>query len=60
MDAMPITFGQELSGWSAQILANIERVQDTLKRLRNLPQGGTAVGTGTNADKRFGEWFAKH
>jgi fumarate hydratase class II len=54
MDAMPVTFGQELSGWSAQIGTAIERIQDTLKRLRRLPQGGTAVGTGINAHAKFG------
>jgi len=54
MDAMPVTFGQELGGWSAQIRSNIERLQDTMKRLRKLPQGGTAVGTGINADAELG------
>ena len=54
MDAMPITFGQELSGWSAQIGSAIERIEDALKRMRRLPLGGTAVGTGINADPAFG------
>jgi fumarate hydratase class II len=54
MDAMPVTFGQELGGWSAQIRSNIERITDALKRLRKLPQGGTAVGTGINADAQLG------
>jgi fumarate hydratase class II len=54
MDAMPITFGQELSGWSAQIADASERIADTLKRTRRLPQGGSAVGTGINADPKFG------
>lgn len=54
MDAMPVTFGQELGGWSAQIRSNIERLSDTLKRVRKLPQGGTAVGTGINADAELG------
>jgi fumarate hydratase class II len=54
MDAMPVTFGQELSGWSGQVATAIERIEDTLKRLARLPQGGTAVGTGINADERFG------
>ncbi|TAL91706.1 MAG: class II fumarate hydratase [Rhodanobacter sp.] len=58
MDAMPITFGQELSGWSAQIGASIERIEDALKRMCRLPQGGTAVGTGINADPRFGPAMA--
>ena len=54
MDAMPITFGQELAGWAAQIGSAIERIDDALKRMRRLPQGGTAVGTGINADPKFG------
>jgi fumarate hydratase class II len=54
MDAMPVTFGQELSGWSAQVGSAIERIEDALKRMRRLPQGGTAVGTGINADPKFG------
>ena len=54
MDAMPVTFGQELGGWSAQIRSGIERLQDALKRMRRLPQGGTAVGTGINADAKLG------
>jgi fumarate hydratase class II len=58
MDAMPVTFGQELGGWSAQIRSNIERLTDALKRVRRLPQGGTAVGTGINADARLGPAIA--
>ena len=54
MDAMPITFGQELSGWSAQVASASERIEDSLKRMRRLPLGGTAVGTGINADPKFG------
>ena len=60
MDAMPITFGQELYGWSAQIASAIERIEDSLKRMRRLPQGGTAVGTGINADPKFGPAIAVH
>jgi len=58
MDAMPVTFGQELGGWSAQIKSAIERVTDSLKRVRRLPQGGTAVGTGINADAKLGPAIA--
>jgi fumarate hydratase class II len=54
MDAMPVTFGQECACWSAQVGSCIERIEDALKRMRRLPQGGTAVGTGINADPRFG------
>ena len=59
MDAMPVTFGQELSGWAAQTASAIERIEDALKRMRRLPQGGTAVGTGINADPKFGPAVAK-
>ena len=58
MDAMPVTFGQELGGWAAQIGSNIERITDALKRVRRLPQGGTAVGTGINADPKLGPAIA--
>jgi len=53
-----VTFGQELGGWSAQIRSNIERLTDALKRVRRLPQGGTAVGTGINADAKLGPAIA--
>ncbi len=53
MDAMPLSFGQELSGWSAQIVSCIERFEDAGKRLQNLPLGGTAIGTGINADPKM-------
>ena len=54
MDATPVTFGQELGGWSSQLRSAIERLQDALRRVRRLPQGGTAVGTGINADAQLG------
>ncbi len=58
MDAMPVTFGQELSGWAAQIRSNIARIESALTRLRQLPQGGSAVGTGINAHPEFGPRIA--
>jgi fumarate hydratase class II len=58
MDAMPVTFGQELETWSHQIQSNIKRIKSSLKRVRRLPQGGTAVGTGINAHPEFGERVA--
>ena len=58
MDAMPVTFGQELGGWAAQIASGIARIEDASTRLRRLPQGGTAVGTGINADPKFGKLVA--
>ena len=54
MDAMPVTIGQELDGWRAQIEHAIERLGDTMKRLTALAQGGTAVGSGINAHPKFG------
>jgi len=58
MDAMPVTFGQELNGWCSQLDSNIKRIKGSLKRLRRLPQGGTAVGTGINAHPDFGPLMA--
>ncbi len=58
MDAMPLTLAQELGTWSAQLASASERIQDSLKRQRRLPIGGTAVGTGINADPRFGKRVA--
>lgn len=54
MDAMPVTLDQELSGWQAQIEQAAARLQDCLPRLQQLAIGGTAVGTGVNADPKFG------
>jgi fumarate hydratase class II len=59
MDAMPLTFGQEFSAWVAQLASAGDRIADTLKRVRRLPIGGTAIGTGINADPRFGKAMAK-
>lgn len=53
-DATPITLGQEMSGWVAQLDAAIEGVRQTLSGLSQLALGGTAVGTGLNAHPRFG------
>jgi fumarate hydratase, class II len=58
-DATPLTLGQEFSGFSAQIHANVERLELLLPRVYRLAQGGTAVGTGLNAPKGFAEAFAK-
>ncbi|HTM83470.1 MAG TPA: class II fumarate hydratase, partial [Mycobacterium sp.] len=54
MDAVPVTLGQEFSGYARQIEAGIERVQACLPRLGELAIGGTAVGTGLNAPEGFG------
>jgi fumarate hydratase class II len=53
MDAMPLTLAQELSTWNAQLASAEERLLDSLQRLQRLPLGGTAIGTGINADPRF-------
>ena len=54
MDAMPVTLGQEIGGWSAQIRDGVARIEASLPRLAALPIGGTAVGTGINAHEEFG------
>jgi fumarate hydratase class II len=53
-DAVPLTLGQEISGWVAQLDAAIARVEATLPELHALAIGGTAVGTGLNAPAGFG------
>ena len=59
MDAMPVTIQQEFSGYARQLELGIERVESALVRLQELPQGGTAVGTGINTHTDFGKNFAK-
>ncbi|MDE2219804.1 MAG: class II fumarate hydratase [Gammaproteobacteria bacterium] len=59
MDAMPVTLAQELSGWRTQIENAAARVRSVEPRLLCLAQGGTAVGTGINADARFGLAFCR-
>ena len=54
MDAVPVTLGQEFSGYARQIELGIARVESTLERLGELPIGGTAVGTGLNTPADFG------
>jgi len=54
MDAMPLTFAQELSGWRTQIGNGVARLRACEPRLLCLAQGGTAVGTGINAHADFG------
>ena len=58
-DATPITLGQEFSGYATQIKMGIARVKNTLPHLYQLAQGGTAVGTGLNANPKFAKAFAK-
>ncbi len=53
MDAMPLTFGQELGAWRAQVEDGVARLQACRPRLHALALGGTAVGTGINAPAGF-------
>ena len=57
MDAMPMTLGQEASGWRAQVDNAIARLEASEPRLRSLAQGGTAIGTGINAHEKFAGTF---
>ncbi len=59
MDATPLTVGQEMSGWSSILARDIERLEYALNGLYDLAIGGTAVGTGLNAPKDFGERAAQ-
>jgi len=58
-DAVPLTLGQEFSGYVAQLDADLERIEATLPALSELAIGGTAVGTGLNAPEGFGEDCAR-
>jgi fumarate hydratase, class II len=55
MDAVPVTLGQEFSGYGAQVRQGAARVRDTLERVGQIPLGGTAVGTGLNTHPEFAE-----
>lgn len=57
-DATPLTLGQEFSGYTQQITNAIRRVKSTYPHMTQLAQGGTAVGTGINSKKGFGDKFA--
>jgi fumarate hydratase class II len=59
MDAVPLTLGQEFSGYVAQLTADIERIEQTLPGLYELAAGGTAVGTGLNTHPEFGDRVAR-
>jgi fumarate hydratase class II len=58
-DATPLTLGQEFSGYAAPVASGIARTKLGLRELYPLAQGGTAVGTGLNADRRFAKLFAQ-
>lgn len=58
-DATPITFSQEISGWRSSLERDVELLELSVKPLYELALGGTAVGTGLNAPKGFGETVAQ-
>ncbi|MFL5424405.1 MAG: class II fumarate hydratase [Myxococcales bacterium] len=57
-DATPLTLGQEISGWVAQLDHGLRHVESALPHLRELALGGTAVGTGLNAHPEFADRVA--
>ena len=59
MDAMPIEFSQELSGWSGQLKSCKTSLVNANQRMLQLPQGGTAIGTGVNSHKNFPKAFCQ-
>ena len=59
MDAMPVDFAEELYAWSSQLKSSKEMLLIIEKKLLELPQGGTAVGSGINAHKNFPKFFAQ-
>jgi len=59
MDAMPIDFSEELGAWASQLSASKEMLRTIETRFFELPQGGTAVGSGINAHKNFSKYFAQ-
>ncbi|MEX2454634.1 MAG: class II fumarate hydratase [Rhodospirillaceae bacterium] len=56
-DATPLTLGQEFSAWVRQVEAGIERIESAMPRMTAIAQGGTAVGTGLNAQPGFARRF---
>ena len=59
MDAMPVDMSDELNAWNTQLKCSRESISVVLEKLLFLPQGGTAVGSGINAHKRFSKEFSK-
>ncbi len=59
MDAVPLTLGQEFSGYVAQLTADLERIEQTMPGLYELAAGGSAVGTGLNTHPEFAERVAR-
>lgn len=59
MDAMPLTIAQQFGAYERQLALGAERLEAALGRLSELPQGGTAIGTGINTHEEFGSRFAE-
>ncbi len=59
-DATPVTLGQEIGGHAAQIRKSIRRLESSAEELKELPIGGTAVGTGLNTHPEFAERVCNH
>lgn len=59
MDAVPVTLGGEFATWARQVGNGLHRVRDAMPRLRLLPQGGTAAGTGLNRHPDFDRIFCE-
>lgn len=59
MDAMPVSLAQELSAWSAQLRSAVINIEQSLPAIQRLAIGGTAVGSGINAKKEFGDRVAE-
>jgi fumarate hydratase class II len=60
MDAVPVTLGQEFTGYAAQVRQGIARVEDAMPRLGQVPLGGTATGTGLNTHPEFAARVREH
>jgi fumarate hydratase class II len=60
MDAVPVTLGQEFTGYAAQVRQGIARVEDAMPRLAQIPLGGTATGTGLNTHPEFAARVREH
>ncbi|MGH2705963.1 MAG: class II fumarate hydratase [Actinomycetota bacterium] len=60
MDATPVRLGQEFAGYASQVEHGIARIRSAMRHLRELALGGTAVGTGINADPRFSATAIAH
>jgi len=60
MDAVPVTLGQEFTGYAAQVRQGIARVEDAMPRLGQIPLGGTATGSGLNTHPEFAARVREH